>query len=89
MQIDTQVANKKQQQLLKQLHKDIVLNRQKLDNAFRGDKQQIRNVLQEHRNMQLAYQELHALVIQTLYILSAPLRHLYICSFIFQYTTAY
>ncbi|KAK9702346.1 hypothetical protein QE152_g30021 [Popillia japonica] len=63
MQIDTQVANKKQQQLLKQLHKDIVLNRQKLDNAFRGDKQQIRNVLQEHRNMQLAYQELHALQI--------------------------
>lgn len=63
MQIDTQVANKKQQQLLKQLHKDIVLNRQKLDNAFRGDKQQIRNVLQEHRSMQLAYQELHALVI--------------------------
>ncbi|KAI4470336.1 coiled-coil domain-containing protein [Holotrichia oblita] len=63
MQIDTQVANKKQQQLLKQLHKDIVLNRQKLDNAFRGDKQQIRNVLQEHRSMQLAYQELHALQI--------------------------
>ncbi|KAL3275136.1 hypothetical protein HHI36_019905 [Cryptolaemus montrouzieri] len=53
---DTNVTKRRQAKELKQLQKQIETNRGVLDNAVRGDKQQLRNTLAEHREMQLAYQ---------------------------------
>lgn len=53
---DTNVTKRRQTKELKQLQKQIETNRGVLDNAIRGDKQQLRNTLSEHREMQLAYQ---------------------------------
>ncbi|XP_044758332.1 uncharacterized protein LOC123316355 [Coccinella septempunctata] len=53
---DTNVTKRRQTKELKQLQKQIETNRGVLDNAIRGDKQQLRNTLAEHREMQLAYQ---------------------------------
>ncbi|KAK9885949.1 hypothetical protein WA026_013824 [Henosepilachna vigintioctopunctata] len=53
---DTNVTKRRQAKELKQLQKEIEVNRGVLDNAIRGDKQQLRNTLAEHREMQLAYQ---------------------------------
>lgn len=59
MEFDTNVLRKKQLKELKTLQKDVIQYREDLDNAIRGDRQQLRNCLQEHRGLQLAYQDLH------------------------------
>lgn len=56
------MARKKQIKELKQLRKDIKSNREDLDNAIQGDRQQLRNTLQEHRDLQLTFQNSHPLV---------------------------
>lgn len=56
MEMDTGVAEKRQQRELKKMQKEIENNRKDLDNAIRGDKQKLRNTLADHREMQLAYQ---------------------------------
>ncbi|KAF2879348.1 hypothetical protein ILUMI_26818 [Ignelater luminosus] len=58
---DTAVARKKQVKELKQLRKDIRSNREDLDNAIQGDRQQLRNTLQEHKDLQLTFQNAHPL----------------------------
>lgn len=53
---DTTIAGKKLARELKSIQKAVDVNRKDLDNAIRGDKQQLRNILSEHRTLQLAYQ---------------------------------
>ncbi|KAI4470333.1 coiled-coil domain-containing protein [Holotrichia oblita] len=68
MQIDTTLHNKRQERLLRTIHKDIVRDRKNLTNTIRGDRQQIRNVFQDHKELQLAYQELQVLdIIEKIY----------------------
>lgn len=62
IEVDNQISKKKQRRFLKQVHKNIINDRKKLDNATNGDRQQLRNTLQEHKSLQLAYQNLYALV---------------------------
>lgn len=59
---DTTVDSRKQKMQLKQLKKDIDTSRSRLQQMIHGDKQELRNALAEHKPMQLAYQELPALV---------------------------
>lgn len=54
--MDTIVEEKKQNRELKNIQKEIEKNRQDLDNAIRGDKQKVRNILAEHKEIQLAFQ---------------------------------
>lgn len=56
---DVNVTSKKQVQQIKLLREDIVENRADLENAIRGDRQQLRNALSEHKEMQLTYQGFH------------------------------
>ncbi|GJQ68187.1 hypothetical protein Trydic_g16830 [Trypoxylus dichotomus] len=63
MQVDTNIQKKKQKQELSLLHRGIEQDREALTNVIRGDRQQIRNVLQEHKRLQLAYQELQVMQI--------------------------
>ncbi|KAF5280526.1 hypothetical protein FQR65_LT00277 [Abscondita terminalis] len=55
---DAAIARKKQSKEIKQLRKDIKINREELDNAIQGDRQQLRNTLAEHRDLQLGFQNL-------------------------------
>lgn len=57
---DDIARRKKQFREIKDLKKDIENRRDKLKNLIQGDRQELRNALAEHRNMQLAYQELPA-----------------------------
>lgn len=59
---DTVVAARKQKMELRELKKDIESGRNHLQAMIKGDKQKLRNALAEHKDMQLAYQELPALV---------------------------
>lgn len=56
--------------MLKQISKDIVTSRKSLDNAIGGDKQNLRNALQEHKDLQLAYQHLDPEVNEIKYFIS-------------------
>lgn len=56
------MARKKQFKEIKQLRKDIQGNRTDLDNAIQGDRQQLRNTLAEHRDLQLGFQNLPPIV---------------------------
>lgn len=60
--VDIDVAERKQKFEWKTLKKDIESSRNKLQGMIFGDKQERRNALAEHKRMQLAYQELPALV---------------------------
>lgn len=59
---DNQAAWVKQRKELKSLQKDIIEKRAELGNVIKGDRQLLRNILQEHRDMQLKYQDLHPTV---------------------------
>lgn len=59
---DTTVTARKQKMQLKALKNDIETSRNRLQGLIIGDKQELRNTLAEHKPMQLAYQELPALV---------------------------
>lgn len=50
---------KKTRKELLDIQKDIVQKREQLSNLIRGDRQQLRNRLHEHRELQLKYQNLH------------------------------
>ncbi|KAJ8924673.1 hypothetical protein NQ315_000824 [Exocentrus adspersus] len=56
IEMDTIVEEKKKNKELKNIQKEIEKNRQDLDNAIRGDKQTVRNILAEHKEIQLAFQ---------------------------------
>lgn len=56
---DTNILCKKQQKQLKTIHKDITEKRAQLDNAIKGDRQLVRNKLQDHQDMQMKYQNIH------------------------------
>lgn len=52
------VKKRKKIRLIKELSSDIVKSRTKLEEAIGGDKQSLRNALQEHKELQLAFQHL-------------------------------
>ncbi|KAJ8962954.1 hypothetical protein NQ314_005671 [Rhamnusium bicolor] len=56
IEMDTVIEQRKQTKEVKNIQKEIDENRKTLDNAIRGDKQNLRNILAEHREIQLAYQ---------------------------------
>ncbi|CAH0547270.1 unnamed protein product [Brassicogethes aeneus] len=58
MEMDSIVEQKNQYKDLKKLQKNVELHRKELDNAIAGDKQQLRNTLIEHKEMQMAYENL-------------------------------
>ncbi|KAG5889574.1 hypothetical protein JTB14_018558 [Gonioctena quinquepunctata] len=56
IEMDNNIAKKRQIKEAKSIQREIENNRKELDNAVRGDKQKLRNTLAEHREMQLAFQ---------------------------------
>ncbi|XP_019867960.1 uncharacterized protein LOC109596812 [Aethina tumida] len=58
MEADAIVEQKKQYKDLKKLQRNVEKHRKELDNAIGGDKQQLRNTLREHKEMQMAYENL-------------------------------
>lgn len=58
LQYDVNLEKKQQKQLLKKLTKNIVTARKSLDDAIGGDRQNLRNALQNHKDLQLAFQDL-------------------------------
>lgn len=69
MDADTNVNRKKLQRELKDMVKDVHTDRFHLDNAIRGDKQQLRNILSDHKEFQLAYHNLQPEVLFLLIII--------------------
>lgn len=53
------MLRKKTRKELSEIQKDIAQKREELSNLIRGDRQQLRNQLHEHRELQLKYQNLH------------------------------
>lgn len=54
MDLDKVVNEKKQQKELKRIQEEIFENRKTLNTAIHGDRQKLRNTLQDHRELQLA-----------------------------------
>ncbi|XP_072391396.1 uncharacterized protein [Diabrotica undecimpunctata] len=57
IEMDNAIARRRQARELKSLQREIEINRKKLDNAIRGDKQKLRNTLADHRELQLTFQD--------------------------------
>lgn len=56
---DYTILKRKTRKELYEIQKDIAQKRETLSNLIKGDRQQLRNQLQEHRRLQLKYQNLH------------------------------
>lgn len=53
------IQKKKTRRELYEIQKNIIQNREQLGNLIKGDRQKLRNQLQEHKELQLKYQDLH------------------------------
>lgn len=57
-QYDKSIKRKKQKLLLKKLQRDVARSKKELDNAIKGDQQNIRNALAAEKPLQQAFQGL-------------------------------
>lgn len=54
--VDTNITQRKLTRAIKDMQNAVHMGRWALDNAVRGNKQNLRNTLSEHKELQLAYQ---------------------------------